>query len=104
MLWFSPLLKNQPTRDQVDKEPLSGCATSKSLFIYFTFSDKKEMFKRKSKETRQHRVFKKFEDLNEYFIYVFTYFVIWRIFRLDFRRSQSLVYTLISRIAAGNRA
>ena len=24
----SPRLKNQPTRDQVDEEPLSGCATS----------------------------------------------------------------------------
>ena len=32
--------------------------------------------KSKSKETRQYRVFNKFEDLNEYFIYVFTYFVI----------------------------
>ena len=43
---FSPLLKNQHskfslTRNQVDEEPLSGCATSKSksLFIYsFTYS------------------------------------------------------------------
>ena len=35
----SPIFKNQPTRDQVDEEPLSGCAISKSLFIYFTFSD-----------------------------------------------------------------
>ena len=46
VLWFSPLLKNQPTRNQVDEEPLSRCATSKSLFIYFTFSDKKEIFKK----------------------------------------------------------
>ena len=40
----SPLLKNQPTRNQVDEEPLNGFATSKSLFIYFTFSDNKEIF------------------------------------------------------------
>ena len=46
VLWFAPLLKNQPTRNQVDEEPLSGCATSKSLFIYFTFSDKKEIVKK----------------------------------------------------------
>ena len=32
---FSSLPKNQhSTRNQVDKEPLSGYATSKSLFIY----------------------------------------------------------------------
>ena len=45
-LWLSPLLKNQPTKNQVDEEPLSRCATSKSLFIYFTFNDKKEIFKK----------------------------------------------------------
>ena len=28
------------TRNQVDKEPLCGCATCKSLFIYATISDK----------------------------------------------------------------
>ena len=37
---------------------------------------KKKFLKRKSTETRQYRVFNKFEDLNEYFIYFFTYFVI----------------------------
>ena len=32
---FSPLLKNRfDQADQVNKEPLCGCATSKSLFIY----------------------------------------------------------------------
>ena len=71
------------------------------LFILHLVT-KKKFLKRKSKETRQHRVFKKFEDLNEYFIYVFTYFVIWRIFRLDISRSQSLRSFLES--AAGNRA
>ena len=40
VLRFSPLLKNQTfpnfnsTRNQVDEEPLCGCATCKSLFIY----------------------------------------------------------------------
>ena len=34
---------------------------------------KKKFLQRKSKETRQYRVFNKFEDLNEYFIYFFTY-------------------------------
>ena len=42
VLWFLwTLLKNRPTfpnsnsnRNQVDEEPLSGCATSKLLFIY----------------------------------------------------------------------
>ena len=39
----SPLLKNQYfqipilTRNQVDEEPLSGCGTSKSFFIYLCF-------------------------------------------------------------------
>jgi len=28
---------SKSTRNQVDKEPLSGCATSKSLFIYYLF-------------------------------------------------------------------
>ena len=39
---FSPSTPQKPafpnfnsTRNQVDKEPLCGCATSKSLFIYF---------------------------------------------------------------------
>ena len=39
VLWFSPLLKptisnSNSTRNQVDEEPLCGCATSKLLFIY----------------------------------------------------------------------
>ena len=44
VLRFSPLLKNQgftnsnSTRNQVDEEPLFGCATSKSLFIYLCFA------------------------------------------------------------------
>ena len=45
-LWFSPLLKNQPTRNQVDEEPLSRCATSKSLLFILHFSDKKEIFEK----------------------------------------------------------
>ena len=44
LLFPSP--QNQPTRNKVDEEPLSGCTTSKSLFIYFTFSDKQEFFKK----------------------------------------------------------
>ena len=40
VLSFSPLLENQitnpnSTMDQVDEEPLCGCAISKSLFILF---------------------------------------------------------------------
>ena len=38
-VWPSPqkatLPNSNSTRNQVDEEPLCGCATSKSLFIYF---------------------------------------------------------------------
>ena len=33
-LGFSPLPNSSSTRNQVDQEPLRGCATSKSLFMY----------------------------------------------------------------------
>ena len=45
VLWFSSLLKrptlsnSNSTRNQIDEEPLCGCATSKSLFIYLFTAD-----------------------------------------------------------------
>ena len=73
VLWFSPLLKNQPTRNQVDEEPLSGCVLLLNRYSFILhLVTKRKFLKRKSKETRQYRVFNKFEDLTEYFIY-FSY-------------------------------
>ena len=56
VLSFSPLLKNQfsnsnSSRNQVDEEPLCGCATSKSLFL------KKINFIRKVKRIKHNKTF-----------------------------------------------
>ena len=43
-----PFPNSNSTRNQVDEEPLSGCATSKSLFIclffYFIYLDARGLF------------------------------------------------------------
>ena len=81
VLWFYPLLKNQATRDQVDEDHSVDVLPLNHYLFILHLVTKKKCLKSKSKETRQYRVFNKFEDLNEYFIYVFTYLVISRSLR-----------------------
>ena len=62
---------NQPGKRKTKNHSVDVLPLNRYLFILHLVT-KKKFLQRKSKETRQYRVFNKFEDLNEYFIYFFT--------------------------------
>ena len=66
---------NQPGMRKTKNHSVDVLPLNRYLFILHLVT-KKKFLQRKSKETKQYRVCNKFEDLNEYFIYFFTYFVI----------------------------
>ena len=63
---------NQPGKRKTKNHSVDVLPLNRYLFILHLVT-KKKFLQRKSKETRQYRVFNKFEDLNDYFIYSYIF-------------------------------